>query len=109
MPDPNCPLIKISDDDLHPHLKARMAQRGITKEEIERVLNEGWEATDAKLGTLGKVFVFLYNGLWEGKIFEEKEVSVYYKLVNDRVALLTAKARYGRDFSKEGENNEVRI
>ncbi len=75
-----------------------MSQRGITIEEIERVLNEGWDATDAKPGTLGKVFVFLYNRIWEGKLFEEKEVSVYYKLVNNRVSLLTAKARYGKGF-----------
>jgi hypothetical protein len=86
-----------------------MAQRGITKEEIERVLNEGREAADAKSGTLGKVSVFLYNGMWEGKIFEEKEVSVYYKLVNGKVVLLTAKARYGKGFLKEGEDNEVGI
>ena len=44
-------MIEISEADLHPHLKARMSQRGITIEEIERVLNEGWEATDAKPGT----------------------------------------------------------
>jgi hypothetical protein len=75
-----------------------MSQRGITIEEIERVLNEGWEATDAKPGTLGKVFVFLYNRIWEGKLFEEKEVSVYYRLVNNRVSLLTVKARYGKGF-----------
>jgi hypothetical protein len=91
-------LIEISEADLHPHLKARMSQRGITIEEIERVLNEGWEATDAKPGTLGKVFVFLYNRIWEGKLFEEKEVSVYYRLVNNRVSLLTVKARYGKGF-----------
>lgn len=91
-------MIEISEADLHPHLKARMSQRGITIEEIERVLNEGWEATDAKPGTLGKVFVFLYNRIWEGKLFEEKEVSVYYRLVNNRVSLLTVKARYGKGF-----------
>ena len=83
-------MIQISDADLHPHLKARMTQRGVTMEEIEKVLNEGWEATDAKPGTIGKVFVFLYNGMWEGRLFEEKEVSVYYKLVNDTMVLLTA-------------------
>lgn len=91
-------MIEISEADLHPHLKARMSQRGITIEEIERVLNEGREATDAKPGTLGKVFVFLYNRMWEGKLFEEKEVSVYYRLVNNRVSLLTVKARYGKGF-----------
>ena len=91
-------MIKISEADLHPHLKARMSQRGITMEEIEKVLNEGLEATDTKPGTIGKVFVFLYNGIWEGKLFEEKEVSVYYKLVNDTMVLLTVKARYGKGF-----------
>jgi hypothetical protein len=56
--------IKITESDLHPHLKARMLQRGIRIEEIETVLNQGWEATDAKLGTLGKVFIFEYNEMW---------------------------------------------
>jgi hypothetical protein len=82
-------VIKISDNDLHAHLKARMEQRGITKEE--------------------KVFVFQYNQEWQGEVFEEKEVSVYYKLINDDIMLLTVKARYGKDFSREGEKNEIRI
>ncbi len=54
-----------------------MYQRGITREEIERTLNEGWEASDAKPGTQGKVFVFPYGKKWEGRYFEEKEVRVY--------------------------------
>jgi len=94
-------MIKISDDELHPHLIARMEQRGVLMEEIEKVLNEGWKAEDAKPGTLGKVLVFQYNGLWEGDFFQEKEVSVYYKDVNDRVMLLTVKARYGEDFPRK--------
>jgi len=53
---------------------------------------------EPKPGTLGKVFVFVYNRIWEGKLFEEKEVSVYYRLVNNRVSLLTVKARYGKGF-----------
>lgn len=102
-------MIEISDNDLHAHLKARMEQRGITKEEIEYVLNEGWNAKDAKTGTLGKVFVFQYNRKWQGEVFEEKEVSVYYKLVHEDIMLLTVKARYGKDFSREGETNEIGI
>ena len=53
--------------------------------------------------------MFLYNRIWEGKLFEEKEVSVYYRLVNNRVSLLTVKARYGKGFLVKGEDNEVRI
>ena len=55
------PCIKISDSHLHVHLKARMAQRGITRKEIERTLNKAWQAKDAKSGTIGKVFVFRYD------------------------------------------------
>ncbi len=95
--------MKLDDSDLHPHLRARMLQRGVTKKEIEKVLNDGWKATDAKSGTLGKAFVFSYKGDWEGKYFEEKEVKVYYKFVNDEFTLLTVKARYGKDFQKRGE------
>ena len=77
-----------------------MLQRGIQREEVERTLNEGWEATDAKPGMLGKVLVFPYHGEWEGRFFEKKEVTVYYKVVREGLMLLTAKARYGKDFTR---------
>jgi len=95
--------MKLDDSDFHPHLRARMLQRGITKEEVEKVLNDGWEADDAKPGTLGKALVSSYRSDWEEKYFEEKEVRVYYKVVNDEFTLLTVKARYGKDFPKRGE------
>jgi len=77
-----------------------MAQRGITKDEIEKTLNEGWEADDAKPGTYGKVLVLPYHPVWEGEFFEEKEVRVYYKVINDNVMVLTVKARYGKGFPR---------
>ncbi|WP_176229678.1 DUF4258 domain-containing protein [Candidatus Hakubella thermalkaliphila] len=92
---------RLDDRDLHSHVKARMLQRGVTKEEIEVTLNKGWEADDAKPGTSGKVFVFPYNDNWEGEFFEEKEVRVYYKSVGDTFVLLTVKARYGKIFLRE--------
>ena len=91
---------RISEADLHPHLRARMRQRGVTQEEIEQTLNEGWRATDAKPGTLGKTMVFPYEQEWEGKLYLEKEVTVYYKKADDDIILLTAKARYGRGFPR---------
>lgn len=89
---------RITDADLHPHVKARMDQRGIRREEIERTLNEGQEARDAKPGTLGRTMAFPFRAEWEGQFYEEKEVTVYYKLTNEGLILLTAKARYGREF-----------
>ncbi len=38
---------RITDAHLHPHIKARMEQRGVAREELEWTLNEGWDATDA--------------------------------------------------------------
>lgn len=83
-----------------------MLQRGVTREEIERTLNDGWEALDAKPGTGGKVFVFPYHGKWEGEFFEEKEVTIYYKTVGNAVVLLTVTARYGKGFPKRVSTNE---
>ena len=77
-----------------------MEQRGVTREEIERTLNEGWEATDVKPGMLGKSMVFTYKAEWEGVSYREKEVTVYYKEAREGIVLLTVKARYGEGFPR---------
>jgi hypothetical protein len=92
--------IKLTEADLHPHIKARMRQRGITREEVERTLNEGWKATDTKPSMFGRVMVFPYAAEWEGQFFQEKEVTVYYKVTDEGIVLLTAKARYGQSFPR---------
>ena len=90
----------IQESDLHSHLRARMAQRGVTLDEIQRTLDNGWRANDAREGTLGKVFVFNYRKEWEGQVYEEKEVSVYYRLRDGHPIFLTVKARYGKLFPR---------
>jgi len=90
----------VTETDLHPHLKARMEQRGISLEEIQRTLNEGWAATDARTGTYGKVLVLPYASEWEGSFYQEKEVTVYYKITEHGLILLTVKARYGQSFQR---------
>jgi len=91
----------VTEADLHTHLEARMHQRGVTLEEIRQTMAQGWQAADVKSGTYGKVMVFSYEAEWEGQFYPEKEVTVYYKLVeNERVILLTVKARYGQDFPR---------
>lgn len=77
-----------------------MAQRGVTLEEIRTVLQQGWEALDAKPGTIGRGLVFSYQAEWEGRFFGEKEVTVYYKETGEAMLLLTVKARYGQDFPR---------
>ena len=44
--------LRITEADLHHHLRMRMQQRGVTREELELTLKDGWEAADAKAGTL---------------------------------------------------------
>ena len=92
--------IKLSNSDIHPHLRARMLQRGITKEEIEETLKKGKNATDAKPGTYGRVSLFSYNKYWEGKFYKQKEVTVCCKLMRDEMVILTVKARYGEYFDE---------
>jgi hypothetical protein len=77
-----------------------MHQRGITQDEIERTLNEGWQAADAKPGTDGKVMVFPHGAEWEGRVYPEKEVTVYYRMRGEKLVLLTVKARYGEGFPR---------
>jgi hypothetical protein len=98
--DPPRSQIPITEEDLHVHLKARMSQRGVTKEEIERALNEGWEAVDTRSGTLGKVMIFPYQKEWEGRFYEEKEVTAHCKFTAGSFVLLTVKARYGKNFPR---------
>ena len=101
--------LRLSAADFHQHLKARMLQRGVTIEEVERTLMHGWQAKDAKTGTEGRTFVFEYLREWEGKDFAEEEVTVYYKSVGSKLVLLTVKARYGKKFLRGGDQGANRI
>jgi len=70
---------KTKISDIHPHLKKRMEQRGVSLQEINTVLNDGVYVDDAKENTFGKKYVFKYNNYWNKNFYEEKEVKVYYK------------------------------
>lgn len=93
-------MIRVAESDLHRHLRERMAQRGVSKDEIEKVLNDGWEAQDAKSDTLGKTMVFAIANEALETPYSEKEVTVYYKHIAGQLILLTVKARYGQHFSR---------
>jgi len=89
------------EDEIHEHLRRRLEQRGVTVEEVARVLEEGWSTSDSKPGTEGRVFVFAFDAEWEGRSYNEKEVTVYYKILAGKRILLTARARYGAGFPRE--------
>ena len=77
-----------------------MEQRGITEDEVRKTIREGWRSGDAKPGTQGRTMVFPYDADWKETHYEEKEVTVYFKVDNDELILLTAVARYGSDFPR---------
>jgi len=91
-------MIKLSKSDFHSHILKRMRERGISIEEIEKTLNEGKYAEDAKKETNGKKYVFNFGKEREGIFFKQKEVTVYYKRKENKIILLTVLARYGDKF-----------
>ena len=88
----------LTDDHFHPHLRRRMEQRGITEEEV--TVRRGWNSGDEKPGTHGRTLVFTHDARWEKTYYEEKEVTVYFKVNDDDFILLTAISRYGSDFPR---------
>jgi hypothetical protein len=83
-----------------------MEQRGISTEEIERTLEAGWEASDARSGTRGKIWVFDYRKEWQERFYDEKEVRVYFKGDDEHIIILTAVARYGSGFARRSDDED---
>lgn len=56
---------------IHPHARERMAERGITEEDIATTLAQG-EQFPAKLGRKGFRRNFPFDKTWRGKIYHTK-------------------------------------
>ena len=91
---------RLTERDIHPHLRSRMEMRGVSLDDVNITLANGWLAVDSAPGTEGRTWVFDFGGVWEGKFYAEKEVTVYFKRVDLRIVPLTAKARYGANFPR---------
>ncbi len=73
----------------------KMAQRGISREEVAATMSSGSEIV-AHSNRRGKLAVFPFNGYRRSKWYAEKEVRVIWVDEPDDVQLvLTAIARYG--------------
>jgi hypothetical protein len=83
-----------------------MELRGVTLADVNTTLDRGWDASDAAPGSSGKVFVFDFNDDWEGRHFEEKEVTVYFRYNGSSLIPLTVKARYGRGFPRKDSDED---
>jgi hypothetical protein len=58
---------------LHPHARARLAERGATEAEVVAAVESG-ESFPAKFGRTGFRRNFAYNQLWQDKYYATKQV-----------------------------------
>jgi hypothetical protein len=61
---------------LHPHAKARLAERGATEDEVVTTVERG-ERFPAKLGRVGFRRIFPFDALWHGRHFRFKKVEAF--------------------------------
>ena len=61
---------------LHPHARARLAERGATEEEVVATVCEGGQFP-GKRGRTGFRRVFPYDATWRGQHYRLKKVEAY--------------------------------
>lgn len=83
------------------HTLERAIERGVSIEEIENVIYNGIPVK-AKQDRLGKVLVFNFNKVRNGKYYEHKRVEVYYIIEYEAIITVTVYAFYGRWENENG-------
>ena len=79
--------------EMHPHAIARLAERGVTRAEVERAVNEG-ERFPAKFGRTGFRKDFPFNDYWRGTHYSQKQVEVLAVEEDDGWLVITVISRY---------------
>lgn len=78
---------------LHPHATARLAERGVSQEEVVLTVQEG-ESVPAKFGRVKFRRHFQYERLWRGKTYATKQVEVIAVKESEHWVVITIIARY---------------
>jgi uncharacterized protein DUF4258 len=78
---------------IHPHAETRMAERGVSNEEINETVIHG-EAFDAKYGRLGFRKNFNFENEWRGAFYSVKQVEVYAVKEETGFLVITVIAKY---------------
>lgn len=79
--------------NLHPHAQARLAERGVTEEEVILAVEAG-ERFDAKFGRVGFRRNVSFNKRWRGKRYKIKQVEAYVIRRYDGWLVISVVARY---------------
>lgn len=61
---------------MHPHARARLAERGATEAEVFATIEQG-ERCPAKFGRIGFRRNFPFGGMWRGSRYSSKQVEAY--------------------------------
>jgi hypothetical protein len=61
---------------LHPHAAQRLVERGASETEVIATVAEG-ERFAAKFGRLGFRRNFLFDGIWNGREYANKQIEAY--------------------------------
>ena len=83
------------------HAEDRLKERGVTKEEILKAIEEG-EQIPVKEGRVGYKKNFQYNKKWKGKYYTTKQVLVITKEERNNLIVITVFTFYigGKDEDK---------
>lgn len=78
---------------VHPHARARAAERGATEEDIADTV-DGGERFIAQLGRTGFRRNFTFGGRWRGKRYTTKQVEVYAVQENEEWLVITVLVKF---------------
>jgi hypothetical protein len=78
---------------IHPHAEARLAERGVTRDEVVSAVASG-ERFPAKFHRTGFRRDFAFNGYWRGKTYATKQVEAYAAEEGGAWLVITVIARY---------------
>lgn len=78
---------------IHPHAQDRMRERGANEAEVIATIETG-ERFPAKFGRTGFRRTFPFNGLWTGKIYQQKQIEVFAVEEKDAWLAITIIVKY---------------
>ena len=78
---------------VHPHATERMLERGATEEEIRATISQG-ERVPAKFGRVGFRRNFPFNGIWQERPCNTKQVEAYAVQEGGDWLIITVITRY---------------
>jgi hypothetical protein len=78
---------------IHPHARLRMAERGVSAEEITVTIENG-EHIEAKYDRMGFRHNFSFDSAWRGEHYRSKQVEVFAVTEGNDWAVVTVIAKY---------------